>query len=262
MKTKIILLAIFLCILTNSIHGQDEKRKFLFLETGIDGIGCSTPDKDYIRAVSDPSTSQYYSDKIIALMMLESIGLKFEYRTVSNKFGFSGGLQYTRMITSIGRDSYMSSAPDYFYVHYDPNSINTEYAKVRELNQKVDYLGIPLELRIYPYKDRKVNFYYKAGVSFNLKINSKSDIVFYNDFMEMYRNNVIKVVEKAAPYYTTFNLGLGLKVGKSEKPGFSIEVNAPIEVIFPDKSYFVKPQAGGGFQIMARIPINNPKNEK
>jgi hypothetical protein len=262
MKTKFILLAFFLCILTNSIKGQDEKRKFLFLETGIDGIGCSTPDKDYIRAVNDPLESEYYSDKIKALMMLECIGLKFEYRTVNNKFGFSGGLRYTRMNASIGRDSYMSSAPDYFYVNYSQNSLNTEYAKVRELNQKTDYLGIPIELRIYPYKDRKVSFYYKAGVSFNLKFNSKSDIVFYNNFMETYRNDVIKVIEKAAPYYTTFNFGIGLKVGKSEKPGFSVEVNAPLGVIFPDKSYFVKPQAGGGVQIMARIPINNPKNEK
>jgi hypothetical protein len=262
MKTKFILVAIFLCILTNSIRGQDVKRKFLYIEAGIDGISCSPPDKDYIRAVSDPSTSEFYSDKILALMMLESIGLKFEYRTNNNKFGFSGGLRYTRMNTSIGRDSYMSRSPDFFYVNYDQNGLNTEYAKVRELNQKADYLGIPIELRIYPYKDRKVSFYYKAGVSFNLRINSKSDVVFYNSFMGIYRNDVIKVVENAAPYYATFNLGVGLKVGKSERPGFSIEVNAPLGVFFPDKSCFVNPQTGGGVQIIARIPINNPKDEK
>jgi hypothetical protein len=238
------------------------KRQFIFLETGVDGISCSAPDKDYIRAISGPSVSEFYTDKIMALMMLESIGLKLEYRTANNKFGFSAGLRYTRMNTSIGRDSYMSGAPDFFYVNYDQNGLNTEYAKVRELSQKSDYLGIPIELRIYPYKDRKVSFYYKAGVSFNLKINSKSDVVFYDTSMENYRNDVIKVVEKASPYYTTLYLGVGLRVGKSEKPGFSLEINAPVGVIFPAKSYFVNPQSGGGVQIMARIPVNNPKNEK
>jgi len=37
--------------------------------------------------------------------------------------------------------------------------------------------------------------------------------------------------------------------------------NAPLGVFFPDKSCFVNPQAGGGVQILARIPINNPKDE-
>jgi hypothetical protein len=241
--------------LTNSIRGQDEKHKFLFLETGIDGIGCGAPDKDYIRSVGGQSSYDYYADQIKSSMMLEYLGIKFEYRIINNLVGLSGGLRYTRMITSIGRTSYLSSAPDFFYVSFNQDGMNIEYAKVRELNQKADYLGIPLELRIYPKRERRIKLYYKAGVSFNLKVNSKSDILFFNDFMESYQNDVIKVVEKACPYYTTFHLGIGLKVGKSEKPGFFIEAYTPIGVRFPDNSYFVKPQAGGGFQIMARVPI-------
>jgi hypothetical protein len=241
--------------LTNSIRGQDEKRKFIYLETGIDGISCVAPDKFYLRSVSDQSSYDDYTDKIKALMTLEYLGIKIEYRIANNLFGVSSGLRYTRMIASIVKSSYNSNAPDFFYVNFNQDGMNTEYAKVRELKQNTSYLGIPLELRYYPKKERRIRLYYKAGVSFNLQVGSKSDIAFVNAGMEPYRNDVLKVVEKASPYYTTFHLGLGLKVGKFEKPGICIEAYAPIGVIFPDNSYFVYPIAGGGIQIMARIPI-------
>ncbi len=257
MKTKFVLFILTLSLLTNTIWGQEEqKHKFVFLESGIDGIACYSPEKDYIRAVNDPSLVAYSTDKIKALMVLKYIGIKFEYRIIKNSIGLSGGLRYTRMNTSIGRTSYLTNSPDFFYVSFNHDGLNTEFAKVRELSQKVNYLGVPLELTYYPVNPKVIAFYYRAGVSFNVKLSSESDVLFFNDLMKTYRNEVIRVVEKACPYYTTFNLGLGLKVGKSEKPGFFIEAYAPIGVIYPDNSYFVKPLAGGGFRIMARVPIN------
>ncbi|MBK8882552.1 MAG: hypothetical protein IPN67_09295 [Bacteroidales bacterium] len=174
---KIILLLILIPVLTIYARGQEEKQKFLYLETGFDGIGCAAPDKEYIRAVNDQNFD-YYSDEIRSLMAINYIGLKFEYRVLNNLFGVSTGLRYSRMITSIGRDSYMSSGPDYFYVNYNESDLITEYARVCEINQKGDYLGIPLEVRLYPKKERKIKLYYKAGMSFNLKVHSKSDIIF------------------------------------------------------------------------------------
>jgi len=188
-------------------------------------------------------------------MTINYIGFRFEYRVINNLFGLSGGLRYSRMVTSIGRDSYLSSDPDYFYVNYYQSELNTEYAKVREINQKGDYLGIPLEVRLYPRKEHRIKLYYKAGVSFNLKVHSKSDISFFNESMEQYQADVIKVVENASSNFTTFHIGLGLKIGKSNKPGISIETYTPIGVRFPKGSYFVKPLAGSGFQLLLSVPL-------
>jgi hypothetical protein len=253
-KQRVTLLLIVISLLSLNVRGQEEKRKFLSLEASINGIGCAAPDKEYIRAVNDQNFD-YYSNQIKALMTINYIGLRFEYRVINNLFGLSGGLRYSRMAASIGRDSYLSSDPDYFYVNYNQSELNTEYAKVREINQKGDYLGIPLEVRLYPQKEHKIKLYYKAGVSFNIKVHSKSDISFFNESMEQYQAEVIKVIEKPSPNFTTFHIGLGLKIGKSDKPGISIETYTPLGVRFPKGSYLVKPLAGSGIQLLLSIPI-------
>jgi hypothetical protein len=261
MKTKFILLGILLCILTNSIRGQDkekskeEKHKFLIIEPGIDIMSCAAPEKDYLRALSDPYITDYVSDYINAQMQLQYLGVKVEYRVMNNQIGLSPGIRYTRMATSISRSTYQSDKPDYFYINFNRNGLNTEYAKIRELSQNVSYLGIPFEVRYYPKKVRRINVYYKAGASFNFKVASKSDVLFSNASMERYQKDVLKVVEKACPYYTTLNLGLGIKVGKSEKPGFFVETSLPVGVYLPGTSHFVKPEAGFGFQILVRVPL-------
>jgi hypothetical protein len=255
MKKRIILLLVLISVITVYAWGQEEKRKFLSLEAGINGIGCAAPDKEYIRAVYDQNYD-YYSDHIRSIMTINYIGLKFEYRVPNNLLGLSAGIRYNRMISSIGRDSYISSGADYFYVNYNQSDLITEYARVCEIDQKGDYFGVPLEVRYYPKETRRINLYYKVGASFNIKLHSKSDISFFDKSMEQYRADVIKVVEDASPNYTTFHIGVGLKIGKSNKPGISLEANAPVGVMFPKGSYFVNPQAGGGFQLLLSIPIN------
>jgi hypothetical protein len=254
MKKRLVLLLIFIPVFTLSVLGQEDKRKFIFLEAGIDGIGCAAPDKEYIRAVNDQNF-EYYSDQIKSLMTINYFGFRFEYRVLNNLFGLSTGLRYSRMVTSIGRDSYLSSDVDYFYLNYNQSGINTEYAKVLEINQKGDYLGIPLEVRLYPRKEHKIKIYYKVGASFNLRVHSKSDISFFNKSMEQYQSDVIKVVENSSPNFTTFHIGLGLKIGKSNKPGISIETYTPIGVRFPKGSFLVDPLAGSGFQLIVSVPL-------
>jgi hypothetical protein len=263
MKTKFILTGAFLCILTGSLSGQDKKLSFLFLESGVDFISCVQPENAYTRADVDPLYYEYAADRIRGLMYIEYFGVKFERRMVKNLLGVSAGLRYNRMISSIGKTSYWSDSPDFFYVHYKEESTTTEYAKVMEINQKSHYIGIPVELRIYPYKDRSVNVYYKLGASFNLKIASRIQIVFKDDSMNPYESEVAGIIESASPYFASFNLGIGLKVRKLTKPGFNLEVSVPVGIVIPDHSGFVTPQTGGGFQLMIRMPLTKTKpNEK
>jgi hypothetical protein len=257
MKKRIILLIITIYTLTIYSWGQEGNGKFLFLEAGIDGIGCAAPKKDYIRAINTQNPD-FYADRIKSLMSIEYIGIKFEKRLMDDLFGLSAGLRYSRMNNSIGRDSYMSSGVDYFYLNYSQSYLNTEYAKVCEIIQKTDYVGIPLEVRLYPKKENKSIFklYYKAGVSFNIKVNSRSDISFFNESMLPYQAEVLKVIEKPSPNFTSFHIGLGLKIGKSNRPGISIETYTPIGVRFPEGTYLVEPLAGSGIQFLVCLPLN------
>jgi hypothetical protein len=261
MKTKFILTGAFLYLLAGSIYGQEKKFRFLYLESGIDFISCEQPDKDYIRADVDPYYYNFVSDHIRSLMHNEYIGVKFEYRLVKNLLGLSGGLRYNRMISSIGKTSYWSESPDFFYVNFWNDAFSTEYAKVLEINQKSDYVGIPVELRIYPYKDYPVNVYFKAGAAFNLLAGSQTNLVFQDEAMNKNEENVAEVIERPSSYFASFHLGIGLKVGKLTKPGFILEASIPVGIVTPDKATLVTPQAGAGVQFMVRIPLNK-KTEK
>ncbi|MBK8882553.1 MAG: hypothetical protein IPN67_09300 [Bacteroidales bacterium] len=74
--------------------------------------------------------------------------------------------------------------------------------------------------------------------------------------MEQHQEDIIKVIENPSPSFTTFHIGLGMKIGKSDKPGFSIEAYTPIGVRFPKGSYLVNPLAGSGIQLSLSVPIN------
>jgi len=265
MKKKFLLASVFLCILAGFTNGQDEKRAFLYLETGIDLIGCEAPDKDYIRG--DINLNPYndvtygpdfVSDQITNLLHTDFLGLKFEYRMLNNKLGMAAGVRFTRVVSSIGKSSYWSQgseSSEYFYLQYAQNGTNTEYAKVSSITQKSGYLGIPLELNLYPFNPHKVNLYFKAGATFNYNITHKTDLVFWNDDMEPYEEEVAAVIEDPYPFYASLYLGLGLQVRPAGKPGFNLEFCIPVGMITPAEPGFYDPNTGVGFRLNFRIPF-------
>jgi hypothetical protein len=256
MKPKFFLTGVLLLLLGISLMGQEKKPMFLYVESGIDFISCEQPDKDYIRADVEPYYELFATNYIRALMHNNFFGVRFGKRFAKNLLEISGGLRYTRVITSIGKPAYWSDSPDFFYVNYRTDGINTDYAKVYELNQRSDYIGIPVDIRIFPYEERLINVYYKAGASVNLNVGSKSDVVFFDDAMNPYEKDVADVIESPSSFFGSLNLGIGLKVGRPGKAGFNIETAFPIGIFTSGKAGFVNPQAGGGVQLMVRIPLN------
>jgi hypothetical protein len=146
-------------------------------------------------------------------------------------------------------------------VRYWNDGFSSEYAKVMEMSQISHYVGIPVELRIYPYKERLLNIYYKAGASLTFNVGSKTGIIFQNEEMNPFKKDVAQVIEGPQPYFGSFNLGVGLKIGRLKKPGFIVEANVPVAIFTPDEASFVLPHTGAGFQFMIRVPLNK-KAEK
>jgi hypothetical protein len=254
MKPKFILTGIFLCLLTSLIRGQDEKRKFLFIEAGVDFFGSLESNKDYIRGDINPYSYGNVTNQLTSILYYKYFGAMLEYRILHNKIGISSGLRYTRMNGSIGKTSYFSSTSDFYYVQFNNNGTTTEYAKVKEIDQKSNFIGIPLEIRVYPFDDHPVNFFSVIGGSFNLSFGSKTDIVFFDNSMNTFRNEVAKVIEAPWMYYATYKLGVGLKIGRLTKPGVDIGANL-VGMLVPNKSSLIKPDVGGGIQLMIRVPF-------
>ena len=255
MKTKLVVFITSFLFVLNLVQGQEKRLKFILFETGMDFISCEPPEKDYIRGEVDPYAYDYETSTLRGLLYKNYLGAKIEVRMLNNKLGLLGGIRFTHMISSIGKETYWSDTPNFFYLQFRQEGTTTEYLKIKELNQKSGYLGIPLELRIYPYKPRTFTVYYKIGTDLNLRVRTKTDVVFFNKAMEPFQDEVGKIIDAPWSFYSSCHLGVGFKLGKDPKPGVNFEICVPAAVLANGKTSLVTPQVGGGFQFNVRIPL-------
>ncbi|MBN1414362.1 MAG: outer membrane beta-barrel protein [Bacteroidales bacterium] len=258
MKTKFIVPFVLLCFLMSSLNGQEITRKFYYyVEGGIDFIGCEAPEKDYIRGDVDPYYYDNVTDNLRALLYKSYAGAKMERRVWNDKIGILAGIRYTMVENSVGKTSYWSDSPDFFYLQVSPSENNTitEYYKVTEIIQRSHYIGIPLEMRIYPYEDRVFNLYFKIGASFNFSISDNTNVVFFNADMGQYEDEVADIIEEPYAFYSSLYAAAGLKIGRQTKPGVNFEFCVPAFMITTGSSGLVNPTTGCGFQLNIRLPF-------
>lgn len=256
MKKIALFLAVFLVVLSYIAHAQDNPLKSFYFETGMDFMICNPPDdKDYIRGDVNPLPVYYESSYVMALMYKNYVGFKCEKRALNNKLGLLSGVRFTRIESSIGRNNYWSTGADFLYLLYNQEGTTTEYLKVKDISQVTQYLGIPLELRIYPYEERKVQMYYKIAADINFLLKGKSKVTFHDPEMNSYSDAVGRIIEDPWKVYATVYAAVGMKIGASDKPGINIEACFPSAVICNYNSSFVEPSYGGGFQINIRFPL-------
>jgi hypothetical protein len=251
LKFYIFLLFTFIAL---SALGQEEKPRFLQIETGIDFISGDPPQKDYIRADVDQYYSDFVTTSLRGLLYKNYFSIKAEKKILNNKLGLLSGIRYTSMVSTLGRDDYWNESSDFFYLLFRQEDTKTEYLKVREIKQVTGYLGIPLEARIYPYQPGRFNVYYKIGADINYRLYSKTNAGFFNDEMEVFENELTKVVEEPLAFYSSFHLGVGFRLGPEEKPGVNFEILIPVTIITGRKG-LVNPGAGAGLTLNARIPF-------
>ncbi len=258
MKTKPVLLSALFIVWIFPMKGQDSIRlKSLYVETGMDFTSCYAPDnKDYIRGDVNPNPYYYEPGYLMALLYRSYAGVKGEIRVLNNKLGLISGLRFTHMQGSLGKNDYWSTRTDFFYLLYKQDGLTTEYLKVKEITQITNYLGIPVEIRIYPYRQRGIQMYYKFGADFNVLLSGTTNVKFDNPAMQLYENDVTGIIEDPWPFYASIHVAAGLKLGKDTKPGINIEACLPSGFLFKHMdSSFVTPDFGGGFQMNIRIPF-------
>lgn len=264
-KTYPILLIIIYQAILLPANSQDEKKKFIYVDAGIDFIACEAPAKDYIRDDVNPYYYYYYydyyddnsADQINAMFYKNYFSIKGEYKVLNNVLGLTSGIRYTHLQSSIGKQMYWRSSSEFFYVLYKEDGSTSEYARVKEIVQNSHYLGIPLELKIYPNPGRDwwVNVYYKIGADFNFHINTKEKISFFNEEMKAFQDEVSEVIEEPYSMIGSAFMAVGLKLGKNRFPGVNIEACVPTFVFTSGASGLVKPIGGGGFQFNIRLPL-------
>jgi hypothetical protein len=183
------------------------------------------------------------------------IGLKAEYLVLENKLGISGGLRFSRYNTSLS-----SGENDYFLWMTGQEGLQTDYVRISSIKQYNNFLGIPLEFRIFfSPKEFPVRFYVKCGASFNYRLKTRNDIQFLNKRMNYLEETVNSQLEvpKLRSFYAIIPVSVGLKIGRRKAPRYNVELYVPV-IPQTGLSSFTGKCAGVGFRFMVQLPVGTP----
>lgn len=236
--------------------GQETRLKYIGIESGISFIESAMSNMDYVRGYIPSYDAGYSSNSLASLTYKSFIGIKTEIFSLSDRIGLSGGIRFSRIYSSVGKNDYWTNSTNYFYWLYRQDGVTTEFLKVNEVNQRFDYVGIPIEIRYFTARrPRKVRLYFKIGTEFNFLVQSQRNIVFNNIAMNSYESDLLSKIDKPKTFYCAMYSGAGIRLGRELKPSISIEACFPYLFLTSHSSGLVDPTFGGGFQVNVQIPI-------
>jgi hypothetical protein len=257
MKVKYHFLFTFFCFCMVISSAQETRQKFLGIEAGMNLIAGEMTNMDYVRGEIPFYSEGSSTNNLTSLMYTSFFGIKSEAYSLNNKFGLLAGVRYTRVVSSVGKNSYWSNSTNYFYLLYLQEGTNTEYLKVKEIKQSSNYLGIPVEIRFSPFKPRLIRPYFKLGAEISFRLNSRTDVLFFDDAMEPYQKDVAVLVGEPRSVSSTVYGSGGIRLGREFKPNISFEICLPAIYLTGESSGLVNPISGGGFQLNVQIPIKS-----
>ncbi|HEY4788410.1 MAG TPA: hypothetical protein VIH57_20300 [Bacteroidales bacterium] len=260
MKIKFILFMAFQCILPGKVISQktDTIPKSLGIEAGIDLLYSNlTAFGDNIRG--DVPNYYYNSEtdtrNLSILFYKKYFGLRTEVYTKNNRFGFSAGLRFTNMHGSVGKNTYWGSTADFFYLLFRQQGNTTEYLKIKTIDQSSNYIGIPLEMRLFWREMWNGQLYFKIGGEFNYKLSTRTDIRFYDDAMKTFHGAVSDMIGQPRSFCSLLYSAVGIKYGKLSKVNADLELSLPTIFLTQETSGLTNPQAGSGIKLVVQIPI-------
>lgn len=258
MKVKIVLFAFLLMNCFTLSFSQEGRLKYFGIEGGTTFIESDISNKDYLRGDMSSYYMTYSAKSISSWSYKSFVGVKLEMLSLNDRFGLFGGIRFSHINSSIGKRDYITDNSDYFYWRFREDGVNTEYLKINEINQKSNYVGIPIELRFYTAKRPRVfQLYLKLGIEINYLLTSKTEVVFNNPAMRPYEDDIVQMLDKPDKINSAVYGGIGFKLGKDQKPSLSLEACMPY-INLTSRTYgIVQPLFGGGFQLNLQIPIKS-----
>lgn len=256
-KPQKLLAAVALAILLPcTTLGQDLKRFNLGFDFGASTYYTSFKENSAIRMTSSVTFfDQTGSAELETSTHRTFYGIKAELLSPNGFIGIGTGVRFTHISSDLDRERWFDFDKTKFFVMYNQDGVNTEYAQVGRLKQRADYIGIPLDFRFYTSRPRFFRFFFKLGFDFNMRIANDASVTFVNSTMSRYKQQVADAIGKPAAVLTTINPGLGFKFGSSNSVNFCFEINGPSYIMSTNASTFAKNSIGIGAQFYLYYPI-------
>jgi len=258
MRYKWLVSAAILIFGVSNTFSQDTRLKYIGVETGMTFIESEMTDMNLIRGDIPNYSIGFSTTSLTNLSHAWYAGVKAEIFSLNDRFGLQGGLRFSQISSTIGKDEYWGSNTNYFYWLFRQEGTETEFLKIKEIGQKTSYLGIPIEIRYFVSKRPHVfQLYGKIGAVLDFRMNTHTDVVFLDPMMEVYEKDISDQIKQPGPVSFAMYVGSGFKIGTDQKPSVSIEACFPYFILTQHSYGMLYPYFGGGFQITFQLPIKS-----
>jgi hypothetical protein len=235
---------LILLIVTTSFSSAAQKFNLIF-ETGVERISCDEDKEyDYLRSIPESYSNYYdpYSSAIESNMTRAHAAVKVE-RLFLPKLAFATGIRYTYLQSHLKKNQ----SPQYFYLLFRQTGTTTEYLTVRDIEQRANYIGIPLEVRYSPFSGHLFNLFCTVGSDVNVRVLSSNSITFNDENMREYESDVSGIVGSPDEMFVSAYGKFGVMIGRTN-PRASVSAMLPI-YLPQGSSSLVQPVAGVGINV-------------
>jgi hypothetical protein len=255
MKKNFIILC-FIALFFYQVQAQEDKtvtvpRFHLGIESGASVLFGDINNHERIRSYHDYGFLFNFFPRIENDFSFYYLGIKPEY-VLHKRIAIAAGVRFSLNTLTLGSDR------KYFLWKVHEEGTNTDYLTIQKISQKKYYIGIPLEVKFFPrVKDYIVRHYFIFGAVLNFLVASDSDVLFQNTAMEKYASDVLGQIGNPNFHGQLFG-GIGLKIGKTDRPFGNIELRFPIYMLTKEQSNsLIKENGAFGFGLQAtfQIPI-------
>jgi len=249
---------IILCLIGlffDKVQAQEEiitmPRLSLGIEVGANILFGDTDNHERIRSYHNYGSLFGFLPEIENNFNFFYLGIKPEY-VLHKRFTIAAGVRFSLSTFTLGSDR------KYFLWKVHEEGTNTDYVEIQKISQKKYYIGIPLEVKFFPdVKDYMSKCYFIFGAVLNFLVASDNDVSFRNTAMNKYASDVSGQIGNPNFHAQLFG-GIGLKIGRANRPVGNIELRLPIYMLTNDKSNSLMKEnkaLGFGLQLTLQIPV-------
>ena len=203
------------------------------------------PDIRYSRQ-TDLSGSERVSGK----GNIHYAGVKSEFSVWDNRLTFTTGLRYTLI------NEQVSPQQGTFIYLFHPSSQGIELFRIKGMEERLGYAGIPLEGDFLLW-GRHSNWqgYLKAGIEGGVKIHGETSLNFLSEEMEQHGDAIISTAG-AAPsrFFLNSYAGLGLRLILQNGIRLSAEITLPPHYLTKGNLTLLTPEFLGGSRFSVTMP--------
>ena len=253
-KFGFVLISLFLI---TTLNAQKNHRFLLGFELGATSVKGDLSENWSIRQdISPYSDYNSYSSSVNNASSISYFGIKPELTFNNDRLTVSSGLRFSQLESNLSG----GINDEYFFLRYQSNATNTEYARVNSLTEKVNYLSVPLELRFVPIQISNFGFYAKIGTEIGLKLFSKRAIEFTTAAMKPYEEEILNTNPVTAnSMYSTFYGAIGVRWESLKGKNVNLEWILPSRFLTKNNLTLITPEMYSGFQLSIQFPFQKVK---